>query len=106
MSDKRFKWLLIAASLTCVIVAFICKYPEAVKANATKDTTLGKYLYIDPRSNIHVSRKCPKLNYKGWKSIRIKTDEIGIFIQNSDDRNPSFCPHCVSDKDYEILINK
>lgn len=105
MSDKRFNWLLIVASLTCVIVAFIWKYPEAVKANATKDTKLGKYLYIDPRSNIHVSRKCSKLNHKGWKSKRIMIDDIYTYYKDTPMSDISFCPYCVSDNDYESLLH-
>ena len=105
MTDKRFKWLLTAASLTCIIVAFIWKYPDAVKANATKDVKLGEYIYIDPRSTVHTSRKCPKLNYKGWKSRRIKIDDMSDFLNTTQVEEISFCPHCVNDKDYETLAD-
>lgn len=105
MTDKRFRWLLVAASLTCIIVAFIWKYPDAVKANAEKDAKLGEYVYIDPRSKVHASRKCPKLNYKGWKSKRIKIDDMFNFFKSTPLEEISFCPHCVSDKDYESIIS-
>ena len=104
MSDKRYKWLLIFASITCVIVAFIWKYPDAVKANATKDTKLGEYVYVDPRSIIHVNRKCSKLNYKGWKSKRITIDDMYHYFKDTPMSDISFCPHCVNDKDYESIL--
>lgn len=106
MSDKRFIWLLIACCITVVSVAFIWKYPDAVKANATKDIKLGEYLYVDPRNNIHVSRKCSKLNYKGWKSRRIKVDDMYFYFNDTPISEITFCPHCVDDKDYEKIVNK
>lgn len=105
MSDNRFKWLLVITSLTCIIVASIWKHPEVVKANTTNDNKLGEYVYVDPRSIIHVSRKCSKLNYKGWKSKRIKIDDIYYFYKDTPIKDISFCPHCVSDEDYEKLID-
>lgn len=105
MSDKRFKWLLACGCLTCIIVSFIWKFPEAVKANTTKDVKLGEYVYVDPRSTIHVNRKCTKLNYKGWKSIRIKVDDLYYYFQDTSIGDISFCPHCVNDQNYELLSN-
>ena len=105
MSDKKFKWLLIVSSLTCIIIAFVWKYPEAVKANSTKDIKFGEYLYINPRSTIHVSRKCSKLNYKGWKSKRIKVADMYYYFKDTPMSDISFCPHCVNDKDYESILN-
>lgn len=104
MNDKHFRWLLIACCITIVSVAFIWRYPDATKAQETKDTKLGEYVYVDPRSIIHASRKCPKLNYKGWKSKRIKVEEMYFFYKDTPLRDISFCPYCVSDKDYESLI--
>lgn len=105
MSDYRYKWLLIVASLTCIIVAFIWKYPDAVKANATKDAKLGEYVYVDTRSTIHVNRKCSKLNYKGWKSKRITIDDMYLYFKDTPMNDISCCPHCVNDKDYEAILN-
>ena len=103
MSDKRFKWLLIVSSLTIIIVAAIWKYPDIVKVHQNRDMKLGKYVYVDPRSIIHVSRKCPKLNYKGFKSKRVMTEDLRFTVVNSPHEDFTFCPHCVSDKDYEEL---
>lgn len=105
MSDKEFKKLLIVSSLTCIIVAFIWKYPEAVKVHATKDTKLGEYVYIDPRSIIHVNRKCSKLNYKGWKSERVKRDSLKKIFKETSNSKITFCPQCVNDKNYELINN-
>lgn len=104
MSDKRFKWLLIVSSLTCVIVALIWKFPDAVKSSSEKNERLGGYVYIDTRSVIHVSRKCPKLNFKGMKSKRNKVEELFYSVKSTPIYDISFCPHCVNDKDYETLI--
>ncbi|MBD5339368.1 MAG: hypothetical protein HDR98_09680 [Bacteroides sp.] len=105
MSDKRFKWLLVCGCLTVIATAFIWKYPEAVKANANKDAKLGEYLFLDPRSIIHANRKCPKLNYKGWKSKRIKVGDMYNYFKNTPMSEISFCPHCVNDEDYESILN-
>lgn len=105
-SDKKFKWLLIVASLTCIIIAVVWRYPDTVKANVSKDIKLGEYLYIDPRNNIHVSRKCSKLNYKGWKSRRIKVEDMYFYYKDTPISEITFCPHCVDDKDYEKIVNK
>ncbi|MBD5267962.1 MAG: hypothetical protein HDS41_07310 [Bacteroides sp.] len=104
MSDKRFKWLLAVSSLTCIIAVAIWKYPDIVKANAAKDMKLGEYAYVDPCHTVHASRKCPKLNYKGWKSERIKIDSIDFFHRHVPTYEISFCPNCVNDKDYEKFV--
>lgn len=44
MSDKRFVWLLIASCVTTVLVAFIWKLPDAMKASSTMPTKLGEYM--------------------------------------------------------------
>lgn len=98
MSDKRYIQLLIAACITTIIVAFIWKLPDAMTAQSKMQTRLGDYVYVDRLQIVHVSRKCPRLNYKGFKSRRIKVEELKH--QNGE---VSFCPNCVSDKDYEIL---
>lgn len=105
MSDNRFKLLLIVASLTTIIVAAIWKYPDAIKAHENRQVKLGEYVYIDPRNIIHVSRKCPKLNYKGFKSERVRTEDIKRSVLGGNE-DFSFCPHCVSDKDYEELSRR
>lgn len=105
-NDKKFKWLLIVASLTCIIIAVVWRYPDAVKANATKDIKLGECIYIDRLSKVHVSRKCPKLNYKGLRSKRIKVDDMYFYYKDTPIKDISFCPQCVDDKDYEKIVNK
>ena len=102
MTDKRFKWLLITASLTTIIVAAIWKYPDIVKVHQNRQMQLGEYIYVDPRKIIHVSRKCPKLNYKGFKSNRVRPEEISTSVLNSPE-DFTFCPYCVNDRDYETL---
>ena len=59
-------------------------------------TSLGEYIYIDTRNIIHVSRRCPKLNYKMLKSERVKVSD---FYNDG----YSYCPYCVSDDDYEAI---
>lgn len=98
MSDKRFMQLLIAACITTVIVAFIWKLPDAMNAQSKMQTKLGDYVYVDRLQIVHVSRKCQRLNYKGFRSRRIKVAELKHL-----NGEVSFCPYCVSDKDYEIL---
>lgn len=96
---------MIVASLTCIIIAFIWKYPEIVKASSNRiDNKLGEYIYVDPRNIVHVSRKCSKLNYKGWKTKRIKIDDMFFFYQDTPIGDISFCPHCVNDNDYETIL--
>ncbi|WP_289752337.1 hypothetical protein [uncultured Duncaniella sp.] len=106
MSDKRFKWLLIITSLTVIIVAAIWKYPETVKAHENRQVKLGEYVYIDHRNIIHVSRKCPKLNYKGFKSKRVKVEELRGAMNHERGKDFTFCPNCVSDRDYEELSRR
>lgn len=105
MTDKRFKWLLLSASLTVILVAVIWKYPEAVKATDGRDCSLGGYCYIDEYSIIHVSRKCSRLNYKDMTSRRFKVDDMYFYFKDTPVGSLSFCPKCVSDKDYEKIIN-
>lgn len=105
MTDKRFRWLLIATSLTIIAVSFIWNYPQAVKANSTKDSKLGEYIYFDDYSIIHVSRKCSRLNYKDMTSTRVKIDDMYFYFKDTPFGNISFCPKCVDDKDYEKIIS-
>ena len=97
MSDKRFKLLLITAALTTIIVAFIWKYPEVAKVHESRLSTSKEYVYIDQNDVLHISRKCPKLNYKGYQSERLPRKELSSLNQFN------FCPHCVSDKDFTQL---
>ena len=98
MTDKRFKWLLIAASLTIFAVAFIWKYPEIAKAHASRDDArLGEYVYVDAHDVVHIDRKCSRLNYKGMRSERVKRESLHRSYDTT------FCSKCVSDKDYEEL---
>lgn len=96
MNDKRFKLLLITAALTTIIVAFIWKYPEAAKVHESRLGKSSEYLYLDQRYIYHISGKCPKLNYKGDKSVRIERSSLNSL-------NLNFCPYCVSDKDYDAI---
>lgn len=98
MSDKRYMQLLIAACITTIIVAFIWKLPDAMTAQSKMQTKLGEYVYVDRLQIVHVSRKCPRLNYKGFRSRRIKVVDVKHLHGEI-----SFCPNCVSDKDYEAL---
>lgn len=105
MSNKRYILLVLVSAITVIIVAAIWKYPDAVKAQSKRDEKLGEYVYVDRLNIIHVARKCPKLNYKGFKSERIKVDEMYL-LDNEESRPITFCPNCVSDKDYDILSQK
>ena len=98
--DKRFLWLLIASCVTTVLVAFIWKLPDAMRAASTMPTKLGEYVYVDDMNIVHVSRRCPRLNYKGMESDRVKVSEL------HKETAVSYCPKCVSDKDYETLTCK
>lgn len=49
MSDKRFKWLLIVASLTTIIVAAIWKYPDIVKVHQNREWKLNDLPSIHTR---------------------------------------------------------
>lgn len=104
MNDKRFKWLLLAASVTVVIVAAIWKYPEAAKTNSKWDDKLGQYIYVDNYSIIHASRKCSRLNHQGLPSKRIKLDDMYFYFQDTPMDEMTFCPKCVNDKDYENIV--
>lgn len=105
ISDKRFKWLLIAGCLTCFAIAFIWKYPDIVRAHNGRNYSSGKvgdYLYVDQYYNVHSDRKCTKLNSKGNKSTRIKTEELcGVKWSGYD---LTFCPKCVNDDAYQDLM--
>lgn len=100
MSDKRFVWLLIATCVTAVLVAFIWKLPDAMKASSTMQTKLGEYVYVDDMNIVQVSRRCSRLNYKGMESDRVKVKEL------HKETAVTYCPKCVSDKDYEKLTGK
>lgn len=63
---------------------------------------LGEYIYVNPRKIIHVSRKCPKLNYMESKLQRFKAEELRELSQQRDET--IFCAHYISDKDYEALV--
>lgn len=100
MTDKRFLWLLIASCVTIVLVAFIWKLPDVMKASKAMQMRLGEYVYIDSSHIVHVSRICPKLNEKWTQSDRVKVSEL------HKETGVSYCPKCVSDKDYETLTCK
>lgn len=118
MTNKRYYLLLLVCSLTVIIVAAIWKYPDAVKAHEARgDEKLGEYVYLDRHNVVHASRKCSRLNYKTNRSERIKLDDVSRLdgIRYKSDRNRldaikyesiTFCPKCVSDKDYDILSQK
>lgn len=102
MSDKRYKWLLLAVCITTVIVAAIWKTPDVMRAQVNRQNGLGEYVYLDYFSIIHVSRKCPKLYHKDVPfTTRMKVSDL----QKRKDKK-FFCPNCVNDKDYETLNNE
>lgn len=103
MTDKRFNRLILAASVTVIAVAFIWKYPDIAKANVSRDAKLSEYVYVDDVDIIHIDRKCSRLNYKGLQSERIKREKLSTYEFKLS--SYSFCPKCVSDKDYEVLNN-
>ena len=104
MSNKRFYWMLAAICLSVIAIVAIWRYPDYVKAsNIEKKHTeqLGDYVYIDDHRIIHASRKCSRLNYKNVRSERIPLNMLKASMHS----RSSFCPKCVSDKEYEE-INK
>lgn len=100
MSDTRFKWLVVAATVTIITVAGFIFLPHKSVGNKISyrnSDKVGEYVYVDIKNGtLHVNRKCSKLNYKDSKSIRINPSIIDI-----DDY--TFCPSCVSDEQYEQL---
>lgn len=106
MSDRKFICLLFAMSLTAIAVVAVWRYPDVVKAKETRQLKLGEYVYVDQVDVIHASRKCPKLNYKGFKSRRIELTALREFMRERDSsRGYSICPNCVDDKDYETIVS-
>lgn len=71
----------------------------------SSDLKLGEYVYVDDYTRIHISRKCPKLNYRGCESKRIKLKDFYFYFKSTPMGEITFCPHCVSDKDYESIMN-
>lgn len=59
-----------------------------------------EYIYVDYMGIIHTDRKCSRLNYKGMRSERYKLSDISATYDQS------FCPKCVSDKEYEAIKYK
>ena len=109
MSDKRFKWLLIAVCFCVVAVAFIWRSPQIFKTKGESREKLGEYVYVDDNfETIHTSRKCKKLNSKGVTSYRVKIPELDLSTHyySYGSVTPNFCPNCVSDKDYEKILEK
>lgn len=106
MSDSRYKWTLVVCCITAIAIAFIWKFTDVIKADGAKDAKLGEYIYVDDDYGIiHSSRKCSRLNQKGMGSRRLKLDDMYYFFKDTPVREISFCPKCVSDKDYEKIIN-
>lgn len=118
MSNKCYYLLLLVCSLTAIIIAAIWKYPDAVKAHEARgDEKLGEYVYLDRFNVIHASRKCSRLNYKANRSERIKLDYVSRLngfeyksdrsrLDGTEHERITFCPKCVSDKDYELLTKR
>ncbi|WP_290143698.1 hypothetical protein [Paramuribaculum intestinale] len=96
ISDTRYKWTLIASSMTIIAVVAIWRYTD-------KHTDNGKYLYIDSRDNIHTSRSCSRLNYKYLKSYRVEIKEFDYYYRRM---GASICPKCVSDDEYDSLTQQ
>lgn len=104
MSDRRYKFTLIACCITTIIVVAIWKAPDTMKALENRQRGLGEYVYIDYDDEyytnfsgiLHVNRKCKKLFHKGALIKREK-------VTNLKGGGWEPCPYCVSDKDYETL---
>lgn len=110
MTDKRYKWLILAVSLTVIAVAFIYRYPDMVKAQNTTSRKLGQYVYVDCFSIIHTSRNCTRLNkfisYDMVHSNRVRIDELSAFFGYKLIGDDDFCPKCVTDNQFEKLIKE
>lgn len=97
MTDTRFKWLTGCATIAVVAIAAMYFFAPDKEPQAQPEDIADKYVYIDQKNIIHTSRKCSRLNYKGMKSTRIKTEDI-IPVGKG-----QLCPKCVSDREYEQL---
>lgn len=98
MNDTRFKWIVGCCTFAVVaIVGMFLFAPGKSRNEIYGHSRLGEYVYLDLAHIIHVNRKCPKLNYKRWRSERIKVNDLVT------SEEMSFCPKCVSDEDYETL---
>ncbi|MDE6410010.1 MAG: hypothetical protein K2K81_07185 [Muribaculaceae bacterium] len=66
-------------------------------SNESEGSTIGKYVYKDPYYNgkVHVDRSCP---YIHESAERILSSEAKY-------DNGSYCLHCVSDENYDKLMN-
>lgn len=80
------------------IAAMIIFSPDKSGRTTRSNKHVGEYVYVDRYDILHVDRKCSRLNYKGMESGRIKTQKINL-------SNVTLCPKCVSDDNYEELLN-
>lgn len=61
---------------------------------------LGKYCYIDDMNIVHADRHCKKLGYKDMMPpTRVRTERYDL-----EGSIEGYCPVCVSDDDYELLV--
>lgn len=100
MTDTRFKWLIIAGSVTIVLVTALICFPKiyrTVHKSESRRAEKSEYVFVDGYGILHTNPKCTRLNYKGLPSGRIKKDALTQFDYDT------FCPKCVSSEDYERL---
>jgi hypothetical protein len=97
MNDNKFKWLVSSVCLTAILItAIVVIVPKMFNSrHQTSEKSIGEYVYIDDNAILHTDRSCSRLNYKDMYSVRMKTA-----LATKDDYD-TFCPKCVSDKQYE-----
>lgn len=91
----------VTSAIVITLIAAMIFLPPKINPESPKDQAndIGEYVYVDDWGFVHIDRKCKRLNYKGMSCDRIKRDEL-----KSTDAN--FCTNCVSDEDFEQLVNK
>lgn len=99
MTDTRFKWLSGCVTIAIIAIAAMTIFSPDKSGCATRSNKpVGEYVYIDRYGILHSDRKCSRLNYKGMESERIQAQKINLGAV-------TMCPKCVSDENYEELIN-
>lgn len=102
MTDTRFKWLATCATVAVISIAGMIIFAGTPKKPSRQakehKPTIEQYYLIDRMGIVHADRKCRRLNYKGVTSRRIHIDEIKY-----QDR-VSFCPNCVDDDTYNLIM--
>lgn len=101
MTDTRFKFLVISICITVLGIVGIWRFsnPNLYKSISLKQSDkLGEYVYLDRYSQLHSDRKCSKLKFKGMTSERIPVNDLSKVSYKN------ICSNCVSDKQYESII--